>query len=131
MAFYSPVAAALSAHGFLTSAINEVKDASMLMEDNEHLKSLKKDARIIGSSLYFIDDFLLSILHIHASTANRLEIHVAPVDLLRDVFKPVCSILHQRNSPVYLELDCPDNLVVMTDCLRLKQVRTSKLMKGL
>ena len=84
------------------------------------MTSLQEDVKIIGSSLSFIDDFLRSMLDIHASAANKLEIHWAPADLLTDVLEPVRSILHQRD--VDVTVYCPENLVVMTDCLRLKQV---------
>ena len=114
---YSPVAAAMSAHGFVASAVQE--DSSKTT-DKAFLTSLQEDVKIIGSSLSFIDDFLRSMLDIHASTANKLEIHLAPADLLTDVLEPVRSILHQRD--VDVTVYCPENLVVMTDCLRLKQV---------
>ena len=83
---------------------------------------LRDDARIIGSSLHFIDEFLRSMLDAHASSNNRLTIKLALADLLTDVLGPVCGILRQRDSGIDVSVDCPENLVVMTDCLRLKQV---------
>ena len=115
----NPIAAAMSAHGFVASAVD---DALKKKPDDELMASLQEDVKIIGSSLFFIDDFLRSMLDIHASAANKLEIRLAPTDLLKDVLEPVRSVLYQRDSPVDVTVDCPENLVVMTDCLRLKQV---------
>lgn len=118
--YCSPIAAALSAHGFVASAVNETLGKTEV--DQEFVASLREDVKIIGSSLYFIDDFLRSMLDVHASAANKLEIHLAPTDLLKDVLQPVQSILYQRDGCVDVAVDCPENLIVMTDCLRLKQV---------
>ena len=109
----------MSAHSFVASA---VQDIPYEITDKDFMTSLQDDIKIIGSSLFFVDDFLRSMLDIHASTANKLEIHLAPADLLKDVLEPVQSILYQRDGHVDVAVDCPENIVVMTDCLRLKQV---------
>lgn len=51
-----------------------------------------------------------------------MKIHLAPVNLLRDVIEPVASMLYQRGSGFQVLLDCPEDLIVTTDRLRLKQV---------
>jgi len=109
----------MSAHSFVAAAVQEL---AIKTTDQDVVNSLQEDVKIIGSSLFFIDDFLRSMLDIHASTANKLEIHLAPTDLLKDVLEPVQSILYQRDGRVDVTVDCPNNIVVMTDCLRLKQV---------
>ena len=43
-------------------------------------------------------------------------------DLLHDVMEPVAGMLHRRGSKIKLILECPPDLIVMTDKLRLKQV---------
>jgi len=104
----------------VASAVPEIPNKTT---DKDFITSLEEDVKIIGSSLSFIDDFLRSMLDVHASAANKLEIHLAPTDLLTDVFEPVQSILrYQRDGRVDVTVDCPENLLVMTDCLRLKQV---------
>jgi signal transduction histidine kinase/CheY-like chemotaxis protein len=114
----NPLSAAMAALSFVTSAINETAYIS-----NEEFKaSLQEDAQIISSSLRFIDDFLRSLLDMYRAAANKLEIKSAPTDLLKDVLEPVCSILHQRGGIVVVTVDCPENLIVATDCLRLKQI---------
>jgi signal transduction histidine kinase/CheY-like chemotaxis protein len=114
----NPLAAAMSALSFVTSAINETAYIS-----NEEFKaSLQEDTKIISSSLSFIDDFLRSMLDMFRTAANKLQVKLAPTDLLKDVLEPVCNILYQRDGSVDVTVDCPENLIVATDCLRLKQI---------
>ena len=120
----SPIAAALSAHGFVAEAIvNLIPPPLHENCDENALPSLQGDVAIIGSSLYFIDDFLRSMIDLHMSEENKLHVHLAPADLLKDVLDPVRSILHQRDTGVNVQVDCPENLLISTDRLRLKQVR--------
>ena len=122
---HSPVAAAMTAHGFVVSAVNEVPAEAL--DDRELLPSLKSDVSVIGSSLAFIDDFLRSNLDDHAARANKLKVNLAPTDLLKDVLEPVGSVLYVRDGDVDVSVHCPESLWVMTDCLRLKQVRFQRL----
>jgi signal transduction histidine kinase len=111
----NPLSAAMSALSFVTSAVNEIT--------NKDLKrTLQEDVEIIGSSLHFIDEFLRSMLDTYRAAANKLEVTLAPTDLLNDVLEPVCNILYQRGGSVDVTVDCPENLFVATDCLRLKQI---------
>jgi signal transduction histidine kinase/CheY-like chemotaxis protein len=114
----NPLAAAMSALSFVTSAITE----TAYISNDEFKATLQEDAQIITSSLRFIDDFLRSLLDMYRAAANKLEVKLAPTDLLKDVLEPVCSILYQRDGSVNVTVDCPDNLIVATDCLRLKQI---------
>jgi signal transduction histidine kinase/CheY-like chemotaxis protein len=114
----NPLSAAMSALSFVTSAINETGYIS----NEEFKKSLQEDAEIVDSSLHFIDEFLRSMLDTYRAAANKLEVKLAPADLLKDVLEPVCNILYQRDDSVDVTVDCPDDLIVVTDCLRLKQI---------
>jgi signal transduction histidine kinase/CheY-like chemotaxis protein len=115
----NPLSAAMSALSFVTSVVNETAD---LPNDKESKKSLQEDVEIIGSSLHFIDEFLRSMLDTYRAAENKLEVKLAPTDLLKDVLEPVCNMIHQRDGSVEITVDCPKNLIVATDCLRLKQV---------
>jgi signal transduction histidine kinase/CheY-like chemotaxis protein len=110
----NPLSAAMSALSFVTSTINETAHI--------HEKSLQEDVEIIGSSLHFIDEFLRSMLDTSRAAANKLEIKLAPTDMLKDVLEPVCNMVYQRGGGVAVAVDCPNNLIIATDCLRLKQV---------
>jgi signal transduction histidine kinase/CheY-like chemotaxis protein len=114
----NPLTAAMLALSFVASAVNQTAHIS----NDEIKKSLQDDVKIIDSSLHFINDFLRSMLDMCRAAANKLEVKLAPTDLLKDVLEPVCSILHQRDGGVDITVDCPENLIVSTDCLRLKQV---------
>ena len=47
---------------------------------------------------------------------------MAPTDLRRDVLEPVAAILHLRGSKVKVIVDCPENLLVESDRIRVKQI---------
>jgi signal transduction histidine kinase len=54
----------------------------------------------------------------HRAAANKLEIKLAPTDLLKDVLGQ-CSMLYQRDGGVDVTVDCPKRL---RNGLRLKQI---------
>jgi signal transduction histidine kinase/CheY-like chemotaxis protein len=114
----NPLSAAISALSFVVSAVTETVHIS----NEEFRKSVQEDAQIVCSSLHFIDEFLRSMLDIYRAAANKLEVKPAPTDLLKDVLEPVRNILYQRAGSVDVTVDCPENLIVSTDCLRLKQI---------
>ena len=53
---------------------------------------------------------------------KQLEMKLAPINLLTDVLEPCCAMLTQRGGNLEVTAGCPDDLVVMSDLLRLKQV---------
>lgn len=114
----NPLSAAISATSFIASSLNE----------DEHLnnpatkKSIQEDLAVVNSSLNFINDFLRSAIDIHRATENSIEIEKCPADILHDVFEPVAAMQHSRVANFDLLVDCPENLIVMTDCVRVKQV---------
>jgi signal transduction histidine kinase/CheY-like chemotaxis protein len=58
----------------------------------------------------------------HRASTKQLQVTMATTDLLHDVMEPVGGMLYQRGSKIKLIVDCPSDLYVNTDCLRLKQV---------
>ena len=114
----NPLAAAISACSFVSAAVNEV---TPLVNDKSR-KSVREDVGIIDCSLQFINDLLRNMLDMHRALSNQLNIELSPVDVLSDVFEPAASMLYQRDEDFELLIDCPQNLVVKSDRLRLKQV---------
>jgi signal transduction histidine kinase len=114
----NPLSAAISACSFVNSAISETN----LISNSDFKGSVLDDVKIIDSSLTFVNDFLRSMLDIHRASANLLELKLSPTDLLTDILEPVSSMLYRRDMDVDIIVDCPENLIVKTDCLRLKQV---------
>eukprot|EP00977_Amphora_coffeiformis_P002113 scaffold407_cov168-Amphora_coffeaeformis.AAC.9 len=63
------------------------------------------------------------MLLLYRASANKLEVELSPTNLFTAVFEPVGDILQPRDEgDVRVIVDCPKNLAVMTDGLRLKQV---------
>ena len=91
-------------------------------ESMEVHKTMRDDVRIIMNSLHFVNDFLRSMLDIHRAAANKLELKLTPADVRKDILEPVCNMLYQRDTNVEINVECPENLIVETDPLRLKQV---------
>ena len=114
----NPLAAAISACSFVTQAFHEGAPLS----NPATVKDIREDIDVINSSLTFIHDFLRSMLDTHRADGNMIKIEEAPVDLLHDILEPVAAILHNRKAGFDVILECPQNLTVMVDSLRLKQV---------
>jgi signal transduction histidine kinase/CheY-like chemotaxis protein len=114
----NPLSAAISATSFVSSMVSEANPLSTA----DARKSAQEDVRIIESSLQFINDLLRNMLDMHRASSNQLKIDMAHADLLRDVLEPVASMLYHRYADFEVLLDCPQNLVVKTDRLRLKQI---------
>ncbi|KAL7571756.1 hypothetical protein ACA910_002849 [Epithemia clementina (nom. ined.)] len=47
---------------------------------------------------------------------------MAPLDVKYDILEPVASMLYSRSSPFTVEVECPEDLVIISDKIRLKQV---------
>jgi signal transduction histidine kinase len=47
---------------------------------------------------------------------------MAPTDVRHDVLDSVQGMLYKRDGPIEVTVDCPENLVIMSDRLRLKQI---------
>jgi signal transduction histidine kinase/CheY-like chemotaxis protein len=116
----NPLSAAMSACSFVASAVEDESNPSLVRAQTRN--SVVEDIGIIDSSLHFINDLLRNMLDMHRARSNQLKIDMAPTHLLHDVFQPVTSMLHLRGSNFRVLVDCPSDLVVLTDSLRLKQI---------
>jgi signal transduction histidine kinase/CheY-like chemotaxis protein len=114
----NPVAAAMAACNFLKVEVNKVDP----LPDEEAKEQAREDINIIDNSLKFVNDLLRNMLDMHRAANKQLQVTMAPTDLLHDILEPVGGMLYRRGSKVKLIVDCPENLWVMADRLRLKQV---------
>jgi signal transduction histidine kinase len=115
----NPVAAAMAACSFVKTAVNKENP----LVDDESRELARDDVNIIDNALHFVNDLLRNMLDMHRASNNQLQVTMTPTDLLHDVMEPVAGLLYQRgNSKVKLIVECPENLFVMTDNLRLKQI---------
>jgi signal transduction histidine kinase/CheY-like chemotaxis protein len=115
----NPLSAAMTASVFVSSAIGDEKTS---LVDPEIRKSIQDDMGIIDASLKFINDLLRNMLDMNRASSNQLRIELAHADLLRDVLEPVASMMYNRCEGFEVLLDCPEDLVVLTDRMRLKQI---------
>lgn len=62
------------------------------------------------------------MLDLHRSAVGDMKLHISHADILQDVFEPVVAILFMRGAKVDVVADCPRNLIVNCDRMRLKQI---------
>jgi signal transduction histidine kinase len=115
----NPLSAAITASVFVSSAIGDEKTS---LADLETRKSIQEDIGIIDASLKFINDLLRNMLDVNRAASNQLRIELVHADLMRDVLEPVASMMYNRYEGFEILLDCPEDLVVVTDRMRLKQI---------
>jgi signal transduction histidine kinase/CheY-like chemotaxis protein len=115
----NPLSAAMTASVFVSSAIGDEKTS---LADPETRKSIQDDMDIIDASHKFINDLLRNMLDMNRASSNQLRIELSHADLLRDVLEPVASMIYPRCETFEILLDCPEDLVVVTDRMRLKQI---------
>jgi signal transduction histidine kinase len=113
----NPLSAAISAVSFVAAAVNDAEP----LQDEASRKSTREDVTIIETSLTFINDLLRNMLDMHRASRKQLTVEFSPVDILRDVLEPVANMLYRRGDNYEVHIDCPEDLVIMTDGLRLKQ----------
>jgi signal transduction histidine kinase/CheY-like chemotaxis protein len=112
----NPLSSAIAALSFVSAA---AKDP---VQDETDRKALLDDICIIDASLQFINELLRNMLDIHRAADKQMKLDLKPADILRDVFEPVASILFMRGAKVDIITECPENLMVETDRMRLKQI---------
>ena len=108
----------MTAGSFISAAVNEPEP----LTDLETTRSIREDIEVVMSSLCFVNDFLRNIIDIYRVNNNKMKLTLSPTDIRRDVFDPVLAILYRRMSNFEVVVECPVNLMVMSDSIRLKQV---------
>eukprot|EP00977_Amphora_coffeiformis_P011150 scaffold2661_cov166-Amphora_coffeaeformis.AAC.4 len=114
----NPLSAAISACCFVNSQVKGEEPPG----DTKIWNEVKEDVGIIGSSLQFINDLLRDMLDMNRASSNQLKIDKSHVDILKDVLEPVAAMLYARGGNFEVQVECPRNLVVESDRLRLKQI---------
>ena len=114
----NPLSAALSAVSFVSAAVSVEEP----LADEESQRQVREDVDIITRSLQFINDLLRSMLDMHRAVNKQMVLAKSPTDLRKDILEPVATMMYRRGEDYELLLDCPENLVISTDRLRLTQV---------
>lgn len=113
----NPLAASLSACTFVSS---ELRGSGQVSEQSR--KIITEDVEVIDNSLRFINDLLRSMLDCHRAASNQLVICEETIDILKDIFEPIKSLIYTRDARFEVLLGCQEGLVVTADRLRLQQV---------
>jgi len=108
----------MSATNFVSAAVHGEKP----LQTDEILTSVKEDINVINSSLHYVNDLLRNMLDMHKASSGQLLIKLSAANLLQDILEPVSTMLYQRKFNFAIEVDCSENLVIMTDRIRLKQI---------
>ncbi|KAL3938919.1 MAG: hypothetical protein SGBAC_006262 [Bacillariaceae sp.] len=114
----NPVAAAMAACNFVQSEMNKKKP----FVEEDSLEVAQGDMTVIENALKFVNDLLRNMLDMHRAGNKQLHVNMVATDVLHDVIEPVAGMLHKRGSKVEVIVECPDDLWVNADPLRLKQV---------
>lgn len=114
----NPLSAAMSACTFVASFL----DGLEATKPDQAQKAAKEDVVIIDSSLHFINDLLRNMLDLHRATNGQLQMKEAAISVLDDVLRPVSNMLYTRGPNIQVLIDCPKNLVIESDRLRLTQI---------
>ena len=87
-------------------------------------KEMREDVEVIDASLQFINELMRNMLDMHRASSKMMKIDMKPIDIRRDVLQAVAAILYVRGkSKVQVLMEChPENLFVVSDRLRLKQI---------
>jgi K+-sensing histidine kinase KdpD len=109
-----------SACTFVKSAVNE---RDPLHGSKDLILSMKEDVEIIDSGLAFTNDWLRSMLDMHRTISKTIAIQMVLMDVSKDIVQPVVAMLYKKiDLDFEILMEFPENLLVMTDRLRLKQV---------
>mmetsp|Transcript_5570 Transcript_5570/g.8534 ORF Transcript_5570/g.8534 Transcript_5570/m.8534 type:complete len:862 (+) Transcript_5570:152-2737(+) len=118
----NPLTAAISACSFLSFTHKEHPTLISGEVNDELSQSVSEDISVIHSSLQFINDLLRSMLDMHKAANNQMKLEACHTAILQDVFVPVKALLWRRSNNFDLIVDCPAELVVYIDRMRLKQI---------
>ena len=111
------MSSAIAALSFVNATTQERVD------DPETKQALLDDVQILDSSLQYINDLLRNMLDIHRTASKKMKLDEGLTDVLQEIFEPVTAILCVKQNKAKIIVDCPENLVVVVDRLRVKQIR--------
>lgn len=114
----NPLAAAMSACTFVSSSLED----KQAMTTDRGRNAAKEDVAIIDLSLHYINDLLRDMLDLHRATNGQMKLKETETSVLHDVLTPVSNMLYNRGPSIKVVVDCPENLLIMVDRIRLTQI---------
>jgi len=116
----NPLSSAISACTFVNATIRSDETIQEMSTDEKRV--LREDFQIIQNALHFINDLLRSMLDVHRASIGQMQLEKQPVEILKDIFEPVMSMIWCKDSLFEVKTECSDSLIIETDRLRLQQV---------
>jgi signal transduction histidine kinase len=114
----NPLSASMSACAFVASFLDDKQ--AIATEKGRQLA--REDIAIVDSCLHYINDLLRNMLDLHRASSGQMQLKESAISVLDDVLRPVSNMLYTRGANVQVVIDCPDNLVIESDRLRLTQI---------
>ena len=119
----NPLSAAISATNFVSSSIDGIENSHDLFNQKE---SVKEDIFIIQTSLSYVNELLRNMIDMHRitcdDTSKEFKLDMEYLDVKQDLFEPVVAMLYSRSTDFRVEIVCPEQLVIYSDRMRLKQI---------
>uniref|UniRef100_A0A7S3LPW3 histidine kinase n=1 Tax=Aplanochytrium stocchinoi TaxID=215587 RepID=A0A7S3LPW3_9STRA len=116
----NPLSVAFAALNFVSSALKmELANSSPDIRNG-----ITHDLDLINSSLQYIHELLNNMLDLSKATSvgGSLELDEKPVNMKDDVLQEIKHLLYRHSSSVAININCPPNMYLNVDALRLKQV---------
>jgi len=115
----NPLACATAALNLAAAGTRELN-----VQNNSTKERVLDDLNVVDSSLDYVNNLLRSMLDMNKASSGQIKIEESPTDILRDVLQPSAALLstRERGTRVEVVVDCPPDLIVETDQLRLKQM---------
>lgn len=111
----NPLAAALSACSF----VREDLVVSKLVTPDSHLV---EDLDVVRSSLSYIQELLTNMLDLNRHSTEAMTLCPRRTLVRSDVLEPIVAMLSYRSKDLDISLECKNEIDVVVDSLRLKQV---------
>jgi hypothetical protein len=115
----NPLSAAISACSFVSATLDSENGG---LDAPDTKSAMQEDVGVIQSSLTYVNDLLRNMLDMHKASSDQLRVELLPANLRKDVFEPVATMLYQREDNFSVEIECPENLTICSDRIRLKQI---------
>ena len=100
----------------------------LIIENLQHSNAMysrekqMEDMEVVENSLTYVAELLSSVLLIEKLLVGEVEFALRPVNVLRDILKPVADIIRLRSRSIKVFVDCPTDLLIMLDPIRTKQI---------
>eukprot|EP00977_Amphora_coffeiformis_P019075 scaffold6899_cov183-Amphora_coffeaeformis.AAC.8 len=123
----NPLSAAIAATSFVNASLEQLSRCTSqahatVVSQEETLASIREDMVIVDQSLHFINQLLRSMLDMHRAASHQIRLQVDTLSVRDDIFLPVMSMIYKRDELFHVLMECPENLCVQADRLRLQQI---------